>query len=71
MSNKAVKRAANLAGNQSKLAASLQVKPQTVSEWARSRRDVPEKRCIQIETITKGKVTRKMLRKDWRLIWPD
>ncbi len=28
-------------------------------------------RCIQIEKASKGKVTRKDLRDDWHVLWPD
>lgn len=28
-------------------------------------------RCIQIEQASKGKVTRKDLRDDWHVLWPD
>lgn len=54
------------------LARAVGVKPPTVSQWADGRRPIPICRCVSIEQVTKGVVTRQELRPDdWQLIWPD
>lgn len=40
----------------------LRITPQAVSEWRK--RGVPPTRCIEVETIAQGKVTRYELRPD-------
>ena len=42
-----------------------------VSSWILGKRQVPIRHAIQIEILTKGKVTRKDLRDDWAEIWPE
>lgn len=59
-------------GNMSRMAAALGVKPPSVLDWRNKKRELPVKRCVQIEQITNGVVTRKDLRPDdWREIWPE
>lgn len=59
-------------GSVSDLAAQLGVAPVSVSHWARKQRPIPIVRCVQIEQITGGAVTRKDLRPDdWHEIWPE
>lgn len=54
------------------LAARLGVSQPVVSSWAKGRKPVPEKRCVAIERITCGAVTRRDLRPDdWADIWPE
>lgn len=70
-----VRRAAALLGSQLALARALQVTPVTVSQWmrpeARNGRPVPPKKCVRIEQLTAGEVSRRDLRSDWREIWPE
>lgn len=54
------------------LARKLEVSPQAIHAWKKSKRPVPVDRCAQIERITQGVVTRKELRPDdWEKIWPE
>jgi DNA-binding transcriptional regulator YdaS (Cro superfamily) len=65
-------RAALLAGGQASLARILNVRSQTVNQWLGGRRRIPYERCVQIEQVTKGEVTRRDLRPDdWQKIWPE
>ena len=43
----------------------------SLSFWRHKRRPVPILMCVKIERITRGEVTRKDLRPDWSLIWPE
>lgn len=59
-------------GGLSKFSKAIGVRPPTVSEWATGKRPVPIKRCVQIEKLTGGVVTRKDLRpNDYHEIWTD
>ena len=51
-------------GSQSALAAALDIKQPTVSEWVRHQRPVPHSLCPSIERATKGAVTCEQLRPD-------
>lgn len=54
-----------------KLAEHLGVPPPLISQW-RNGRPVPIERCVAIERVTNGAVTRRDLRPaDWHLIWPE
>lgn len=56
----------------SDLARGLDVSVPTVAQWCRGTRPVPIARCLAIERMTDGAVTRQDLRPDdWREIWPD
>ncbi len=45
---------------------------QVVSGWATGSRPVPIIRCVEIEELTGGAVTRKQLRPDdWWQTWPE
>ncbi|WP_299942160.1 helix-turn-helix domain-containing protein [uncultured Microbulbifer sp.] len=57
--------AIRIAGTQQKLADALGIKSQgQVTQWVTGRRPIPPKRCIPIERITNGVVTRYDLRPD-------
>ena len=59
-------------GAASDLAERLGVPPVSVSHWSRKQRTIPIVRCVQIEKLTNGAVTRKDLRPDdWHEIWPE
>jgi DNA-binding transcriptional regulator YdaS (Cro superfamily) len=62
-------RAADAVGGTAKLGAILGVTAQAISNW--KERGVPIDRCVPIEVATKGEVTRRDLRDDWRAIWPE
>lgn len=53
------------------IARNIKVRPVMVSIWASEKEPVPPVRCVQIEALTEGLVTRKDLRSDWRDIWPE
>lgn len=56
-------------GNASALARALGCSAQAVQNYRRGRK-VPAEYCSDIERLTEGRVTRRMLRpKDWRRIW--
>lgn len=67
-----IREACALIGSASELARKMNVPRMTVSEWATGKRAVPIIRCVEIEELTGGAVTRKQLRPDdWWQIWPD
>jgi DNA-binding transcriptional regulator YdaS (Cro superfamily) len=67
-----IRRAVEVLGSQSLLAAALGVKQPTISEWARWTVPIPIERCVDIERVTGGIVTRRHLRPDdWHRIWPE
>lgn len=54
------------------LADLLNVSTAAVNQWLHCRRPVPVTQCVRIEQLTRGVVTRQMLRPDdWSSIWPD
>ncbi|ROT43904.1 Cro/CI family transcriptional regulator [Pusillimonas sp. NJUB218] len=54
------------------LADLLHVSTAAVNQWLYLRRPVPVAQCVRIEQLTRGAVTRQMLRPDdWASIWPD
>ena len=59
----ALDRAISIVGTQTALAAALRIKSPSISGWRESGR-IPVERCIEIESLTKGKVTRQDLRPD-------
>ena len=70
--NASVATASQIVGNQARLAQMLGVKPPTVQQWRDGTRPVPIERCVDIERLTFGAVTRRDLRpNDWWLIWPE
>ena len=67
-----VREACELMGGMNKLAKKLGLPPPVVSAWAAGTRPVPIIRCVEIEELTGGEVTRKQLRPDdWWQIWPE
>lgn len=60
-------------GGRVALANALGIKFQTIQVWEKSKAGVPPiKRCVQIEKLTNGAVTRKDLRpNDWHEIWVE
>ncbi|GAA0781089.1 hypothetical protein GCM10009108_22020 [Castellaniella ginsengisoli] len=67
-----VRHACALMGGMTALAQKLGLPVQVVSGWAAGTRPVPIIRCVEIEELTGGGVTRKQLRPDdWWQIWPE
>ncbi|MFA7437090.1 transcriptional regulator [Castellaniella sp.] len=67
-----VREACTVMGGMTPLAKKLGLPVQVVSSWAAGTRPVPIIRCVEIEEITGGEVTRKQLRPDdWWQIWPE
>lgn len=67
-----VRIACELVGGITALAKQLQVAPQVVHRWAAGQQTVPIIRCVEIEELTEGQVTRQQLRPDdWSKIWPE
>ncbi len=67
-----VREACAVMGGMTKLAKKLGVPVPVVSGWASGTRPVPIIRCVEIEEVTGGEVTRKQLRlDDWWQIWPE
>ncbi|WKU18757.1 transcriptional regulator [Advenella alkanexedens] len=59
-------------GGVTAFAKALNIGAPTVANWASKKQPVPIIRCVQIEEVTAGMVTRKQLRPDdWWLIWPE
>lgn len=72
MSTSAIERACERCGGASALARDLGLTPTTVSEWKTGKRSVPIERCVDVERLTSGAVTRMDLRPDdWWRIWPE
>lgn len=58
-------------GRATKLAAAIGVNPVMVHQWAYAVKPVPVARCAQVERATDGVVTRRDLRADFRMHWPE
>ena len=72
MSKKAIIKAIDVFGSMSSLAKAIGRPVCEVWQWKDGRRPVPAIRCIDIERVTSGAVTRIDLRPDdYWLIWPD
>ncbi len=56
---------------QSDLARLIGVTPGLVHQWLTGQRPVSPKQCVVIEQVTHGTVTRRDLRQDHALIWPE
>ena len=67
----AVRSACEIVGSQASLARAISVAPAYVHQWIKGIRPVPANRCVAIEKATKGAVSRKDLRSDWKMIWPE
>lgn len=68
----AIQKASEIVGGKSALARLVGVRPPTVQQWANGSRPVAPDRCIDIERVTGGAVTRSDLRPDdWQRIWPE
>lgn len=73
----ALRRAIEICGSQSELAAALQISKVAVGQWLldtenQNHRHVPPRQCVRIEQITLGKVGRRELRPhDWQQWWPE
>ena len=57
-----VRDACDFAGSVTALAKRLGLPPQVIHNWAAGKRPVPVIRCVEIEELTGGAVTRKQLR---------
>ncbi|NLN68613.1 MAG: helix-turn-helix domain-containing protein [Alcaligenaceae bacterium] len=67
-----IKSACDWFGGVSAFAKALGISPQLAHRWAIKQQAVPIIRCVEIEELTAGMVTRKQLRPDdWWLIWPE
>lgn len=54
------------------LAARMHVPSALLSQWRTGVRPIPVGRCVAIERLTAGKVTRQEMRpEDWDQIWPE
>lgn len=59
-------------GRGASLAGAIGVHPVMVSQWVGGIKPVPIERCVDIERVTEGAVTRRDLRPDdWHRIWPE
>jgi DNA-binding transcriptional regulator YdaS (Cro superfamily) len=58
--------------SRAELASAVGVSSGMISQWLNNTRPVAPERCVAIEQVTAGAVTRKDLRpEDWALIWPE
>ena len=73
----ALRRAVEICGSQSDLAAALQISKVAVGQWFMdtdnpNHRHVPPRQCVRIEQLTAGAVRRRELRPhDWQQWWPE
>jgi len=68
----AISRACGILGGAAALAKQLGVTVGAVYQWKAGARPVPIERCVEIERITDGAVSRIHLRpSDWHRIWPE
>jgi len=58
-------------GKASGLALALGVDISYLSQMASGYRSVSPARAVQIEALTSGAVSRKDLRSDWQMVWPE
>lgn len=43
-----------------------------VNQWIKGRRSVSPKKCLVIESVTQGELSRQKLRPtDWKMLWPE
>lgn len=61
--------AARHVGSRMRLAAGLDVTPAAIGNW--KMRGVPIDKCMPIERLCQGAVTRRDLRDDWAVHWPE
>ncbi len=67
-----LQKAIEITGSQKALAALIGVSHQTIWAWIERGTLIPPDKCVAIEQVTEGKVTRKNLRHDdWEAIWPE
>lgn len=64
MNTKALQKAIDIAGGQTKLAKKVKVTQTAVSHWLTRNKRVPAERAVSIEKATGGQVTRRDLRPD-------
>jgi len=50
---------------------SLHVSQGLIYQWEKQIRPISPKKCVEIERVTGGLVTRKDLRDDWEELWPE
>lgn len=62
-------RAARYLGGRPLLASQLDVTPAAIGNW--KTRGVPIEKCVPIERLCPGVVSRRDLRDDWPDIWPE
>lgn len=58
-------------GGMTEFSASMGVSKSYLSQLASGRAPISPQRCVQIEKISGGAVSRRDLRDDWHLIWPE
>lgn len=58
-------------GNATKLAEAIDVSMSYLSQMINGTSPISPRRAVQIEEATQGAVTRKDLRADWSLLWPE
>lgn len=64
--------ACEFAGGVTALAQQLGVSHQQIRKWVVGEQAIPIVRCVQLEELTGGQITRKQLRpEDWYEIWPE
>lgn len=65
-------RAARLLGGRPEMARQLHVTVGAIGNWKTRSGGVPIDKCVRIEVLSRGAVTRKDLRpKDWNSYWPE
>jgi DNA-binding transcriptional regulator YdaS (Cro superfamily) len=57
--------------DQKTFAGKLGVTQGLISQWVTEKAPPPPARCVAIERMTNGAVTRRELRSDWAEIWPE
>lgn len=68
----AIQQAADMVGGVGALARALNVSYQAVRFWINGERLIEPLRCVQVEHLTRGAVTRMDLRPDdWFELWPE
>lgn len=64
-----VDRAARFLGGRPQLAKALDVTPAAIGNW--KTRGIPIEKCVPIERLCPGVLSRRDLREDWAEIWPE
>jgi DNA-binding transcriptional regulator YdaS (Cro superfamily) len=59
------------ASERREIAAELKINDQYLYQCLTGRRDMDPRDAVRVERATRKKLTRRQLRRDWHLVWPE